>query len=1019
MCKRFSQLFKQRSWFFIVMILGVIITAVCLRIYKLGDQSLWQDEIFRTLIATYLSKSYGDIAALAAIQSQPPLSYWVTRVMFDIANLLGLAWSDFLARFPSMLIGAGTIPILYFTTRDCIGMKEARIATILIAISPLHIRYSQEVGPYALWPLVILIESYFLLRALLTRKIGYWMLTTLFMVLSVYAHSFSSIIIALQVVAVGMLFIGQILKKPEGQRWVIFQDVLFTGLSGAGAALSFLPLLSELLSGSSKYMVGLKMPLWDYLAKIMNSFSPVFISKSLPGAIVPIGVLMLGILVLIRSHLIEGSILTASVIGTALVEYVLFVKTGWQYFYPRYIIGILPLYFIVWSVGLIWIAEKLAAWLLKPVGRRNSVASTALLFGLTLLVVVGSVRALPATYRAKKQDWRGLTQYLVENLGAHDAVIFSPRYYQDYYHYYFPEELGTNERFESQVDGRRFENLYLVADEGTDITGIAGEYGDFENVQVFPGGVALWKLKIGLLLNTLPLLNQDFSVVTGKGQTIPSLVGWSVVDDGYLKVTESTDSSNGNLVEFRFDRGSDRVAMTSPYFSIPQERLVVVDAMVSAENIGAMGANLMLEIRDSKGLLLDIFESDAIKNTQGWVRLVAGGITPENAFHARIVLKLFNPPRETGIIWCRDVHVYGDWQSQQTADPLRKIEIPNAEFTMLTDNNKIAWWNIPSSDDVVVALEKNGNSGNGNSLWLITTGPGADYMVRSPTLPMDAMPGNQFVFLAHVKTENLSGPKGMEIAVGWVGEGGKIFMWSESARLMGTNDWQIVNIVGEIPKGADGIVLIPLRLFDSVSEGEYIWIDQVELYIQGQILFNNQLDAESENELIEVNIPNADFKVVLATGLPDWWKIPQNNLIQITLDPAQALSGHASLWAVTNGSGADYMMRSPEIFIECDAGNEFLFQVDVKTKGLSGPKGMEIAIGWFGKDGRVFQWSESQRIVGTNNWQVLEVRGQIPNDAEGLILVPLRIFDSANAGEMVWINKISLWFTPGVRILNP
>lgn len=165
--------YKRAYWYNVAAMLGIIVIGAILRIYRLGEQSMWQDEIYRTTIATYLSKGFGDVIGLAALTSQPPVSYWATRVMFIIARVLGLTWSDSLARFPSMVFGIATIPILYITTRGWFGKKTAWVATLLLAISPLHIRYSQEVAPYALWPLIVLIESYFLVQALRSRKLSY------------------------------------------------------------------------------------------------------------------------------------------------------------------------------------------------------------------------------------------------------------------------------------------------------------------------------------------------------------------------------------------------------------------------------------------------------------------------------------------------------------------------------------------------------------------------------------------------------------------------------------------------------------------------------------------------------------------------------------------------------------------------------------------------------------------------------------------------------------------------------
>lgn len=834
------------------------------------------------------------------------------------------------------------------------------------------------------------------------------------MVLAMYTHSGSSIIIAFQVIDVVVLFFVQKFTIKNAQMSIRFLDALYAGTSAIVAAVTFLPLLKSVLAGSTRFMVGLKMSFTDYLSTILNSFSPLFTHQSILTSLILTCLILAGILIGIRYHLLEGSMLAASLIGVTAVEYLLFAKTGWQYFYPRYIIDLLPIYLITLSIGLLGIASYLASKLFKF--ESPQIASNVFVGGFVCVVILGSLSTSPAVYRAEKQDFRDLTQYLVENLGTNDAVTFSPSYYKDYYHYYYPENNQPSGPFQIQTDLSRFNNLYLVADKGADITGFTGVYGNYEKVRDFPGGLTLWKLKIDLLFNTVPLLNRDYYVESPDGQMIPSSIGWSLLGDGHFQIVDTAGQSGGNTLELRFDKEDDRVALFSSSFPVMQNRITFVDAMIEAENLRYLGASLSLEIKDRNGLLLTTFDSHAIKGNQGWSRSMVGGITPENATQARIVLRLLNPPIGSGTIRCREIHVYGDWQTQQITDPLREIPIPNSEFAMRTESERIAWWNIPANEKVVVTVEKGQASAEDSSLLLKTTGPGVDYMVTRSLIGIDTPPESQFVFQVKVKTKNLSGPKGMEIAIGWVGANGKVYSWSESPRLVGTNDWQTLEIIGQVPQETKGFVLVPLRLFDSGGAGESIRIDQVTLYLQGQALFNDLTATDIQKGLEKINLPDANLEAALTTGVPNWWKFPEDNLVNITLDDTQVASGSASLRAMTNGPEADYTISSPVITIEATNVSKFLFQVEVRTKNLSGPKGMEIAIGWIGENGKVFQWSESQRLLGTNDWQVLEVNGQIPENITGMVLVPLRIFDSGEAGEMVWIDQINLWLSYDVDI---
>lgn len=112
-----------------------------LRVCNLGTFSLWLDEILLVL------RSRGTLTetweACAAHGEHPPLSALV------MAMLYGLGASDDLQRLVPILLGLGSIALLVVWARNHFGTVAGLAAGWLAALSPYHLRYSQELRPYA------------------------------------------------------------------------------------------------------------------------------------------------------------------------------------------------------------------------------------------------------------------------------------------------------------------------------------------------------------------------------------------------------------------------------------------------------------------------------------------------------------------------------------------------------------------------------------------------------------------------------------------------------------------------------------------------------------------------------------------------------------------------------------------------------------------------------------------------------------------------------------------------------
>ena len=126
---------------------GLVLTlltllAFGLRLIRISYQPLWWDEGWSLYFAT---TSIGDMLELTAVDIHPPLYYLLLHLWI---RLFGPGVIS--VRLLSVLIGTATIPLLYAAGRRLSGHKGGLLAAFLLALSPFHIYYSQEVRMYGL-----------------------------------------------------------------------------------------------------------------------------------------------------------------------------------------------------------------------------------------------------------------------------------------------------------------------------------------------------------------------------------------------------------------------------------------------------------------------------------------------------------------------------------------------------------------------------------------------------------------------------------------------------------------------------------------------------------------------------------------------------------------------------------------------------------------------------------------------------------------------------------------------------
>lgn len=168
-----------------LLVLGLLVFAM-LALATIGDSSIWFDEAFSAYIIQF---NFVEIWQYTAVDVHPPLYYWLLKVwswLFGTTEL-GL-------RSMSVLFGGIAITFGYLLTHRLFGRQVALYSLAALVISPMVIRYSQEMRMYTMVAAIALAATYVLVRATETGKRKLWVLYGVLVSLGMWTHYFAAIV---------------------------------------------------------------------------------------------------------------------------------------------------------------------------------------------------------------------------------------------------------------------------------------------------------------------------------------------------------------------------------------------------------------------------------------------------------------------------------------------------------------------------------------------------------------------------------------------------------------------------------------------------------------------------------------------------------------------------------------------------------------------------------------------------------------------------------------------------------
>ena len=208
-------------------LLGIImLTAAVLRLWKLGDVPFMHDE-FSALLRTRFD-NFHDFIQQGIMPDSHPIG--VQAFLWLWVRIFG--WSEFWVKLPFVLMGIGSIYLIYLIGRQWFNRKVGLFSAAFFAVSQFTIFYSQLARPYSAGLFFVLLMAWFWYKIVFETKkpklgiyIGF--------ALSAWA---CSLIQYFSIAQAGLIFITGLFFLPKERRKAYW-------LSGIGAVVLFAPTL--------------------------------------------------------------------------------------------------------------------------------------------------------------------------------------------------------------------------------------------------------------------------------------------------------------------------------------------------------------------------------------------------------------------------------------------------------------------------------------------------------------------------------------------------------------------------------------------------------------------------------------------------------------------------------------------------------------------------------------------------------------------------------------------------------
>lgn len=433
-----SRLSSLSTLFWVVLSIGAL-----LRLATLGLQSFWLDE------AITFWTIHRDLAALADMLSiaTRPLFFFVLYPFYLLSA------SEWMLRLPSALAGTASLALLYALGRELFSdRRTALLAAALLALSPLHLWYSQEARFYALGGLISTSAVFFAVRGLKYNRSRDWVLFGLFEGLGLWNES-GGIWLILALNIAGLLLARRLLREGRIFGWALAQAV---------GVLVYLPRLGAFVSSVQGGTAGWIPPATILqVLRLLSDFAGGFMQPAWFGVL---SLLLVGSSLLLAAALHLRQVRRDWLAYAVLLPWLLVpISASFVISQPYYrpdwlleIIGTRPSVFLTRNLitilfPLLLLAGRSLVLLYQQKGAAWQRASMVLAAGILVLYSFGYFNN---HLTLRKEDYRSAAAVAASAAAEADLVLTSPGYLeQPVSYYYFQDERLQNLSLASVRDG--------------------------------------------------------------------------------------------------------------------------------------------------------------------------------------------------------------------------------------------------------------------------------------------------------------------------------------------------------------------------------------------------------------------------------------------------------------------------------------------------------------------------------------------------------------------------------------
>lgn len=425
----------------LIVLLVISAAALLLRLVDLGTASLDMDE---ALSVVFAAKPLPELIRLTVTEDiHPPLHPVLLHLWMSVAGT-----GEAAARFPSVLFGVATVPLIYVAGEHLESMaRPGRVRTlslvglvgaVMAATSAFYVGYSQEARNYTAVTFLGLLSSYLLLRALPSSGWKTWVAYGFATGAAVYMNYTAALLLPFH-----LLFVVATWRSyyRAWRRWaLVVLTVLIAYLPWLPFAIAQMFRINDYYAGTLQLDVAVRTSLLLFVAGGGVGSNPAMLPIAL-------GVLLLagGLIGLAAGKARRGSGQHALfLVLYFLVPSVMLFAIAYDRpkFDPRYLMIATPAFYLILSWGI-------ASLLDSALQQRFSVVVRVVLAVLGIAALAGTVAASSvygerggrshvgdgATDVARFGDYRELMNYIESRAQPGDAVALMMNVYQPYEYY--------------------------------------------------------------------------------------------------------------------------------------------------------------------------------------------------------------------------------------------------------------------------------------------------------------------------------------------------------------------------------------------------------------------------------------------------------------------------------------------------------------------------------------------------------------------------------------------------------